>query len=245
MTASAGPPGTASDASIDAVIVDVDGTLVDSNYLHVLAWSRAFAEREVAVPCARLHRVIGMGGDQLVGEVAGADVERRLGDELRQAWSERYGELLDDLRGLDRAADLLAGIEDRGIKVVLATSGKPEHTRHALRAIGLTERSYPMVSGDEVDRTKPDAEIVQVALAKVDGVCGVMIGDTVWDVEAAARAGVPTVGVLTGGIAREVLLSAHAREVRDDVADVLEDLDAILDRAAPRMSTPIRGTGRT
>ncbi|WP_209720172.1 HAD family hydrolase [Marmoricola sp. OAE513] len=212
-----------------AVVVDIDGTLVDSNYLHVVAWKRAFQAHDVPVVCSRLHEVMGMGGDRLVEEIAGDEVERDLGDRLRDTWTQRYDELIDELRPLPRAAELLGAIEERGARVVLASSGKPQHTRHSLELLGLTEDSYPMVTSEEVDTTKPDPEIVSAALAEVGARTGLMIGDTVWDVKAAAGVGVPSVAVRTGGIAAAVLRDAGARAVYDDVAGVLDHLAEVLD----------------
>lgn len=214
--------------SIEAVVVDIDGTLVDSNYLHVVAWARSFAQKGLMVPSSRLHAFMGMGGDQLVGAVAGDDVEEQHGDELREAWSKQYDALLDDLRPLGRAAEMLAEIHSRGVKVILASSGKLDHTRCSLGLLGLTEESYPMITAEDVEQTKPDGELVQVALEKVGVSSGLMLGDTVWDVKAAARVGVPAICVLTGGIDRAVLQAAGARAVFDDPADVLDHLDEIL-----------------
>lgn len=206
------------------IVVDIDGTLVDSSYLHVLAWWRAFADEGIAMTASRLHEAMGMGGDQLVEHVAGARVEESRGDSLRDGWSRHYEETLSEVKPLDRAAELLEEIESHGVRVVLASSGKADHTRRALEVLGLTMDSYPIVTSDEVAATKPDGEIVRKALAKVGATRGVMLGDTVWDVRAAQAAGVPAIGVLTGGIAADLLRAAGAEQVFDDAGDLLDHL---------------------
>ena len=216
------------ETSAPAVVVDIDGTLVDSNYLHVLAWWRAFADEGISMTAARLHEAMGMGGDQLVEHVAGTEVGASRGDALREGWSRHYEETLSEVKPFCRAAKLLEAIEGRGARVVLASSGKPDHTRHALALLGLTMDSYALVTSDEVAATKPDGEIVRKALAKVGAATGVMLGDTVWDVKAAAAVGVRSVAVSTGGIATEVLRAAGAEEVFDDVGDLLDHLDHLL-----------------
>ena len=168
-----------------------------------------------------------MGGDQLVEHVAGREVESDRGDALRDGWSRHYEQTLSELKPVSRAAELLQVIERRGRTVVLASSGKPEHTRHALELLGLTMDSYPMVTSDEVAATKPDGEIVRKALARVGALTGVMLGDTVWDVKAAAAVGIPTVCVGTGGVATAVLRAAGAERVFDDVGDLLDHLDEV------------------
>ncbi|MGN6160167.1 MAG: HAD family hydrolase [Marmoricola sp.] len=219
---------TRAEESAPAVVVDIDGTLVDSNYLHILAWWRAFADAGILMPASRLHEAMGMGGDQLVEHVAGAQVEESQGDALRDAWYRHYDETLGEVKPFGRAAELLEAIAQRGARVVLASSGKPDHTRHSLEVLGLTTESYPLVTADEVEATKPDGEIVHKALAKVGAATGVMLGDTVWDVKAAAAAGVSAVGVLTGGVAADTLRAAGARQVFDDVGDLLDHLDEVL-----------------
>lgn len=215
---------------LDTAIFDVDGTLVDSTYLHVLAWSRAFASVDVAVPGWRLHQHMGMGGDQLVAAVAGDDVEHRLGDEVRERWRRGYTELLDDLRPLPGAVTTLEACRDAGLAVVLATSGEPEHVDRSLEALGITRAEFPLVSSDDVDATKPAPDLIEHALDEVRGNTAVLVGDTVWDVQAGDRAGVPCVGVLTGGASRAALHEAGALRVYDGVAavrDALPDLLAV------------------
>ncbi|MFL6107854.1 MAG: HAD family hydrolase [Marmoricola sp.] len=223
-----------------ALVVDIDGTLVDSNYQHVVAWSRAFADAGAPVPGHRLHAVMGMGGDKLVAEVLGGAAEQTLGDRIRRRWKEEFDGLLAEVRPLPAAAELLAAARARGVAVVLATSGKPDHTRHALGLLGLDEDSYPLATSEEVDATKPDGDLVSVALRKVGCDRGLMLGDTVWDVLAAREVGIATVGLLTGGISRETLLAGGAVEVRTDARDLLAHLDDVLGAGMDREPS---GTG--
>lgn len=218
---------------MDTVVLDIDGTLLDSNYHHTLAWSRAiaaYADRHV--PAAVIHRAIGMGGDRLVAAVAGDDLEERHGDDIRERWEREYDAIIEDTRLFERARELLAAIGDAGPKVVLASSGIPKHADHALALLHADEHSDAWTTSEDAEESKPDPELVAEALDKVAGTSAVMIGDAVWDVEAADRAGLPTIGLLTGGYSRQELLDAGAVAVYDDPADLLEHLDEALAKAA-------------
>jgi HAD superfamily hydrolase (TIGR01549 family) len=215
---------------IDTAVVDLDGTLVDSNYQQVLAWSRAFAELNVQVELWRLHQHMGMGGDRLVAAVAGKAIEVRSGDELRDCWRRNYDELIGEVQPLDGAAELMDGLAGQGLKVVIASSGRPEHTQMAMRLVGIDGR-FPSTDSQDADATKPAPDLVKTAVEKVEGTGAVMIGDTVWDIEAAERSGFPTIAVLTGGIARSTLQEAGAT-VFTSPRDLLEHLDQALEAAA-------------
>ena len=218
---------------MDTVVLDIDGTLLDSNYHHTLAWSRAiaaYADRHV--PAAVIHRAIGMGGDRLVAAVAGDDLEERHGDDIRERWEREYDAIIEDTRLFEGARELLAAIGDAGPKVVLASSGIPKHADHALELLHADEHSDAWTTSEDAEESKPDPELVAEALDKVAGTSAVMIGDAVWDVEAADRAGLPTIGLLTGGYSRQELLDAGAVAVYDDPADLLEHLDEALAKAA-------------
>jgi len=220
---------------VDTVVLDIDGTLLDSNYHHTLAWSRAiaaYADRHV--PAAVIHRAIGMGGDRLVAAVAGDDLEERHGDDIRERWEREYDAIIEDTRLFEGARELLAAIGDAGPKVVLASSGIPKHADHALELLHADEHSDAWTTSEDADESKPDPELVAEALDKVAGTSAVMVGDAVWDVEAADRAGLPTIGLLTGGYSRQELLDAGAVAVYDDPADLLEHLDEALAEADNR-----------
>ena len=216
---------------IDTAIFDIDGTLVDSSYHHLLAWSRAFAAVGVTVPSWRLHQCMGMGGDQLVAAAAGERVERAVGDEVRDRWSSAYDELLAEVRPLPEAVATLEAFRRAGTEVVLATSGHKDHVERTLEILELAPDEYPLVSSADVQRTKPAPDLVELALDEVNGNAGLLIGDTVWDVRAGADAGVPTLGVLTGGVSRAALLDAGAFLVLDDTAALLPSVAEVLEQA--------------
>ena len=216
--------------TIDTAVVDIDGTLVDSSYHQVLAWSRAFAVLHVPVDSWRLHQHMGMGGDRLVSAVAGEAVEARSGDELREHWRRNYDELISEVRPLDGAGELMDGLAEKGLKVVIASSGKPEHTDRAMQLVGI-DRRFPSTDSEDADATKPAPDLVSAAVEKVEGTKAVMIGDTVWDVKAAAECGFPTIALLTGGIARSTLREAGAI-VFESPRHLLNHLDDALEAAA-------------
>ncbi len=209
-----------------AAILDIDGTLVDSNYHHALAWYRAFREHEVTPPVWRVHRHIGMGGDQLVAAVAGDEVERRHGDAIREAESERFSALIDEVRPLPGAHELIEQLKRRGHTVVLASSAKAEEAEHYVDLLDARELADAWTTSADVDQTKPAPDLVAVALQKAGQLSAVMVGDTVWDVEAARRAELKTVGLLSGGFAEAELLDAGAVAVFDSPESLRAELDA-------------------
>ena len=210
----------------DTAVFDVDGTLVDSNYQHALAWHRAFRRHDLAYPIWRLHRSIGMGGDQYVTEVAGEDVEDEHGESLREAWVEEFDKLIDEVEPFDGAKDLLTEVKRRGFRVVLASSGKQQHVEHFLDLIGGGDVAEAWTTSDDVERSKPYPDLVAVAVEKVDGARAVMLGDSVWDVEAAKKIDVPTIGLRTGGYSVGELTDAGAVGVYESLRDLLDGLDA-------------------
>lgn len=205
------------------VILDVDGTLADTNYHHTLAWSRAFASVGLHPPLWQIHRAIGVGGDKLVEAVAGEEAEREHGDALRSAWEEEYAELLPEVRLLPGARDLVLRLADRGLTVVLASSGKEQFTSHVLDLLDLPEGTLAaQASSDEAEESKPAPDVLEVALDKVGESAddALMVGDTPYDVAAAGRLGMPCVAVLTGGFGREELDGAGAVLTVDSTADL-------------------------
>ena len=205
--------------SPDTVILDVDGTLADSNFHHTLAWSRAFARVDLHPPLWQIHRAIGMGGDKLVRAVAGEDAEREHGDTLRSAWEEEYAELLPEVRLLPGARELILALADRGVTVALATSGKEQFTEHVLDLLDLPEGALDArASSDEAEESKPAPDVLEVARDKVGGGPFLLVGDTPYDVAAAARLGAPCVGVRTGGFGVAELTEAGAVLVVEDAA---------------------------
>lgn len=209
-----------------AVLLDIDGTLVDSNFLHVHAWVQAFAEVGHPVDAWRVHRRIGMGSGRLLAELLGDDAER-LGDDAKQQHTARYAELAGLLRPFDGARELVRTLADRGVRVVLSTSAAPEELEK-LRATLDVDDLVQVTGAEDVDEAKPEPDLVHAALdlAGVPADRAVFVGDSVWDVEAAVRAGVPCVGVLSGGTSEEELRDAGAVAVVEDVAALLRDRDA-------------------
>jgi HAD superfamily hydrolase (TIGR01549 family) len=212
-------------AEIDTAVIDVDGTLVDTNYHHALAWSRAFRRHDLTVPLWRLHRAIGMGGDKLVGAVAGDDVEDRLGDALRDAWVEEFAPLLAEIQPLPGVAELLAEIRRRGFRIVLASSGRKDHVDHYLALFDGRELADGWTTSADVEQTKPAPDLLEVAVDRVGGRRAAVVGDSVWDFYAAARIGAPGYAVRTGGFSPDELRAAGALEVVDSPAQLCERLD--------------------
>jgi HAD superfamily hydrolase (TIGR01549 family) len=209
----------------EAVILDVDGTLVDTNYHHALCWYRAFRRHEIVVPLWRLHRHVGMGGDKYVAAVAGEEVEERLGDRLRDEWEALFDDVLDEVSTLEGAHGLIRDLKERGRIVVLASSSVSGHLDHFLDLLEARDVADGWTMKDDVEASKPDPDLVEAALAKAGTRDAVMVGDTPWDVHAARKAGVRTVCVLTGGFGDEELRDAGADAVFESVAALRGRLD--------------------
>ncbi len=208
----------------DTAIFDVDGTLVDTNYQHALAWYRAFRRYDITPAVWRIHRAIGMGGDNLVTAIAGEDVEKAHGDELRAAWTEEFEPMLDEIQPFEGARALIDEVASRGFRLVLASSGQKAHVEHFLDLLGGREVADAWTTSDDVDATKPEPDLVGVALQKVDGASGVMIGDSVWDAVAAGKLDVPTIAVRTGGFSEAELREAGAFRVYESLVELHENL---------------------
>lgn len=209
----------------DTAIFDIDGTLVDSNYQHALAWYRAFRTHDLTVPVWQLHRAIGMGGDLLVAHVTNDDIEAELGDDLRDAWTNEFDRLIDEIRPFDGAQELLVEVRRRGFKIVLASSGQTAHVERFLDLFAGRELADAWTTSDDVATSKPDPGILRTALHKVDGTLGVVIGDSTWDCVAATSLGLPALTVLTGGFALSELTNSGATRVFDSLTHLLYDID--------------------
>lgn len=209
-----------------AVLFDIDGTLVDSNYLHVDAWSRAFEKVGHPVDTWRIHRSIGLDSDELLKTLLGDAVDE-LGDRAKDLHSELYQASTDRLRPLPGAVELLRALSGAGIRVVLATSAPKEELEILLDVLDVNDALHATTSSDDVDTAKPEPDIVNVALerAGVDASEALFVGDAVWDVKAAARASLGAIGVRTGGISSGELMDAGALRVFDDAAAVLADFE--------------------
>jgi HAD superfamily hydrolase (TIGR01549 family) len=209
---------------VPAALLDVDGTLVDTNYHHTIAWYRAFREHGLGLPIWRIHRAIGMGGDQLVPALV-PGIDSALHEAVEETRSERYKELIDEVQALEGAHELLEELNARGVTVVLASSSPQDELDHYLDLLDARELADAWTTKDDVEATKPEPDLVHAALDKADVRDGVMVGDTRWDVEAARKAGVETVCVMTGGWSREELLDAGAAEVYESIAELRRNLE--------------------
>lgn len=212
-------------AGVKAVILDVDGTLVDTNFQHAIAWHRAFRSVGRAVALWRIHRHIGMGGDRLVPELLG-DIDDETSETVRSAEKEAYAQLIEEVEVMRGARDLVLDLEKRGHPVVLASSAKKDEVEHYLKLLDIRDEIDGATSSADVERTKPEPDLVKAALEAAGGGEAVMVGDSTWDCEAAERAGVPSVAVLTGGFSEQDLRSAGAVYVVQTVDQVRERLDS-------------------
>jgi HAD superfamily hydrolase (TIGR01509 family) len=207
-----------------AAILDIDGTLVDSNYQHALAWYRALREHGHVLPIWRIHRHIGMGGDQLIKALCGEEAEERDGDAIREAEGRHYFAMIDEVEPLEGARELMVDLEESGHRVVLASSAKPEEVDHYLDLLDARDLADAWTSAGDVEHTKPAPDLVQTAIEKIGGGPAVMVGDSTWDCEAARRAGVQTIAVLTGGFSEEELRGAGAIAVFGSIVELRERL---------------------
>lgn len=205
--------------------------MVETNYHHAIAWYRAFTQNGVELPVWRIHRAIGMGGDQLVAALAGDNVEKEKGEDIRTAEKALYMAMIHEVRPLPGARKLMETLKERGHKVVLASSAKQDEIEHYIDLLDARDVADDWTSSADVEQTKPNPDLVQTALDKVGGGDAVMIGDSVWDVEAAKRAGIPTIAVRTGGFGHDELAQAGA-------ANVFESIDELLDSLE---ETPLKG----
>ncbi len=203
-----------------AAVLDVDGTLVDTAYHHALCWSRAFREHGVVVPLWRLHRHVGMGGDKYVAAVAGEEAERELGDAVRGRWEELFDALLDEVVAFEGARELVADLKERGLAVVLASSAVGTHLDRFLDVLDVRDLADSWTGKDDVERSKPDPDLVESALRQAGSRDAVLVGDTPWDIEAGRRAGIDTICVRTGGFCEGELRDAGAVAVLDSVAEL-------------------------
>jgi HAD superfamily hydrolase (TIGR01549 family) len=215
-------------------IFDVDGTLVDSTYHHALAWQRAFREHEIALPVWRIHREIGKGGDRLVPDLVGEQVEQSRGDALRETQHERFSELIDEVQPLAGAHELLVACKQHGWRIALASSGQADEIDRYLRLLDVEGLPDAIVSSADVETTKPAPDVLALAreqaAVRVDRERVLVVGDSTWDCESARRASMTPVGVLSGGFSREELREAGAEAVFATLVELRRAIDALLPR---------------
>jgi HAD superfamily hydrolase (TIGR01549 family) len=211
--------------AVEAALLDVDGTLIDTNYHHALAWYRAFRRHGIVLPLWRIHRSIGMGGDQLVRALVGEETDREKGDEIRETRDTLYQELIGEVEPLHGSHELIADLKERGLRVVLASSAPNDELEHYLELLDARDLTDAWTTKDDVEASKPAPDLVVAALDKAGTDKAVMIGDTRWDIEAAAKAGIETFCVVTGGWSEQELRDAGAVAVFESVDDLRERLD--------------------
>ena len=205
-----------------AAILDIDGTLVDTNYQHALAWYRAFHRHGELLPVWRIHRHIGMGGDHLVEALCGEKVEEQKGDDIRADEKELYMELIGEVQPFSCARELIVDLKEAGHSVVLASSAKSDEVDHYLELLDARDLVDAWTDSSDVEATKPKPDLVHAAMDKAGDGSAVMIGDSTWDCEAARRAGIETVAVLTGGFSEAELREAGAAEVFQSIEELRE-----------------------
>ncbi|WP_374726697.1 HAD family hydrolase [Nocardia kruczakiae] len=208
-----------------AVLFDIDGTLVDSNYLHAVTWHRAFRDVDADVPTWRIHRSVGMDGDELLRTLA-PDLDSETADTASDLHSRYYLERAGELTLLPGAREILRHLHEAGLRVVLATSAPPDELARLRDLLDSESVLYAVTGAEDVETAKPDPTIVQVALdrAGVTAQRAVFVGDTVWDMRACTKLGVAAIGVLSGGISRGELEADGAAFVCDDVAHLRREL---------------------
>jgi HAD superfamily hydrolase (TIGR01509 family) len=211
--------------AVEAALLDVDGTLIDTNYQHALAWYRAFRRHGMVLPVWRIHRSIGMGGDQLVPALVGEETNREKGDEIRSTRDALYGELIGEVEPFHGSHELIAELKEQGLRVVLASSSQEDELDYYLELLDARELADAWTTKDDVETTKPAPDLVRAALDKAGTQGALMIGDTRWDIKAAAKAGVETVCVMTGGWSSQELLDAGAVAVFESVDELRQRLD--------------------
>jgi HAD superfamily hydrolase (TIGR01509 family) len=208
-----------------AAILDIDGTLVDTNFHHAIAWYKAFRQHEIVLPIWRIHRHIGMGGDQLVAALCDDQTEEEKGDAIRTAEKVLYTELIGDVEPLKGSRELIEDLKERGHAVVLASSAKEEEVDHYLDLLDARDLADDWTTSADVEATKPEPDLVVAAVEKAGGGEAVMVGDSTWDCEASKRAGLDTIAVLTGGFSKAELLEAGALAVYTSITELRESLD--------------------
>ena len=205
-----------------AAILDIDGTLVDTNYQHALAWYHAFRQQELIVPIWKIHRAIGMGGDQLIPHLIGEEKAEEHGDALKAAEDPLYLTMIEQVEPFEGAHDLIVELKERGHTVILASSAKGKDLDHYLDLLDARDIVDGWTTSDDVEETKPQPDLVNAALKKAGTDSGVMVGDTTWDIEAAKKAGQETIAVLTGGFGADELKEAGAIAVFESIGELRE-----------------------
>jgi HAD superfamily hydrolase (TIGR01549 family) len=204
-----------------AAILDIDGTLVDTNYQHAIAWYHAFRQSEIILPIWKIHRSIGMGSDQFVPHLIGEEKADELGEDIKAAEKALYLSMIEQTEPFDGARDFIVDLKDSGHTVVLASSAKANELDYYLDALDVRDIVDAWTSSADVEQTKPEPDLVNAALEKAGTDDeAVMVGDTVWDVKAAKNAGIDTICVMTGGFGADELRESGALGVYDSIVEL-------------------------
>jgi HAD superfamily hydrolase (TIGR01509 family) len=209
-----------------AAILDIDGTLIDTNYQHALAWFRAFKRFDIVLPIWKIHRGIGMGGDHMIEALCDKGTEDRLGDQIREVEKGFYEDLIDEVVPVHGARDFIVDLKERGHPIVLASSAKDNEVDHYLDLLDCRDLVDSWTTSGDVENTKPDPDLVLAAMDKVEGSDAVMVGDSTFDCEAATRAGIQTIAVMTGGFSEDELREAGAVAVFESIDRLGSDLES-------------------
>jgi HAD superfamily hydrolase (TIGR01509 family) len=211
-----------------AAILDIDGTLVDTNYHHAVAWYRAFRQQSIALPIWRIHRHMGMGGDNLVQSLTSEAFDEEYGDEVRAAEKVLYMELIEECAPMQGARELIEELKRRGHHVVLASSAKAAEVDYYLDLLDARELADDWTTSADVEKTKPAPDLLLVALEKIGepkDAPSVVVGDSVYDVLAADNAGMQVIVLRCGGFGDDELRAAGATSIYDTPAELVADLD--------------------
>lgn len=217
---------------VEAVLLDIDGTLIDNNMLHVQAWLRAFRRVGKMIDADVILHKIGMGGDQLVPTILGQDQGEAV-EQARQFHSEEYTEkgLIEHAEPFAGAVDLLRALRERGVRVALASSAKQEEVDQYLTLLGGREMVDAITMASDVSATKPAGDVFASAIEKLGHpASAVVVGDTVYDVASAGKLGLPCIGLHSGGIEKKLLFDAGAESIYEGPADLLGHLDEVLNQ---------------
>lgn len=209
------------------VVLDIDGTLVDTNYQHALAWYRALRRHGYSAQLWRIHRQIGMGGDQIVAALLGEEAEEADGEAIRAAEADAYWEMIGEVQPMDGARRLIERLGAAGSAVVLASSAKASEVEHYVDLLGARDLVRAWTTAADVERTKPEPDLLHAALGKAGDGAAAMVGDSTWDARAAVAAGIPMLAVLSGGFSEQELREAGAVAVIDSVLGLCDDLSLL------------------
>ena len=217
---------TADQPQRPVVVLDLDGTLVDSVYQHVVSWQAAFHDVGRHVSSVRIHEAIGMGGDRLVAHVAGDAAETAVGDAVRELHDKYFRAGLRTISPLDGATELVEALAKRGHRVALASSSEADLVDELLDLVDVRHHLDAIVTGSDEVPSKPAPDTVELAASRLGGGPAIVVGDAVWDVMSAEAAGMTAIGLRSGGSGTQLLLSAGAAAVYDGPRDLLEQLGA-------------------